>query len=316
MKKLLIATIFLSISPFSFGQKIKKVAFYNVENLFDTLDSSNDDAEFLPSAAASWNTSKYNQKINHIQQVIRDLKYPIVLGLCEIENKTVLVDLIKRKKFKRYKISHFDSEDPRGIDVGLLYDASKVSLIENGVIRFILPGEEKPSTRDILWSKFICKKDTLYILVNHWPSRRTGTEESEPKRICAAQNATIFIDSLLANDDETKIIFMGDLNDYPEDKAPQLIANRLIPQITKQSGTFGGTHQYKGQWDVLDHIFISNGMKNGKMKIVDNSGKINEFPYLIEVYKGNKQPFRTYVGTKYLGGYSDHLPVSIDISVP
>ncbi|MFM7638006.1 MAG: hypothetical protein ACKO5W_09080, partial [Crocinitomicaceae bacterium] len=127
---------------------------------------------------------------------------------------------------------------------------------------------------------------------------------------------TAFIDSLLSANKSSKIVFMGDLNDYPEDKAPQQISLRLFPQITEKSGSFGGTHQYKGEWDVLDHIFISNGMKNGKLKIIENSGKINEFPYLIEVFKGNKQPFRTYAGTKYLGGYSDHLPVSIDISVP
>ena len=125
-----------------------------------------------------------------------------------------------------------------------------------------------------------------------------------------------FIDSLLFINKKTKIVFMGDLNDYPEDKAPQLIAQSLFPQISKQSGSFGGTHQYKGQWDILDHLMVSDGMKSGSLKLLENSGKIHEYPYLLEVYKGNKQPFRTYVGSKYLGGYSDHLPVSIDISVP
>lgn len=316
MKQSFLFIICVIIKSTTFGQKTEKIAFYNVENYFDTIDGPNDDAEFLPTAASNWNTSKYKEKINHIQQVIRDLNYPIAVGMCEIENKQVLEDLTKNKKFKRYKISHYDSEDPRGIDVGLLYNSSKLKLISNGTIRFVLPGEVKPNTRDILWSKFVCKKDTLFILVNHWPSRRSGTAESEPKRMCAAQHATAFIDSLLSANKSSKIVFMGDLNDYPEDKAPQQISLRLSPQITEKSGSFGGTHQYKGEWDVLDHIFVSNGMKNGKLKIIENSGKINEFPYIIEVFKGNKQPFRTYVGTKYLGGYSDHLPVSIDISVP
>jgi len=308
-----VVLLFCSIS---FGQKTEKIAFYNVENLFDTIDGPNDDKEFLPNAASVWDFKKYREKINHIQQVIVDLNYPIAIGFCEIENRDVLNDLRKKKKFKQYKISHIDSEDPRGIDVGLLYNASKLKLIDNGIIRFTLPAEEKPSTRDILWSKLALKKDTLFILVNHWPSRRSGTADSEPKRLFAAKNAKGFLDSILTINNSTKIIFMGDLNDYPEDKAPQLISQVLIPQISKQSGSLGGTHQYKGEWNILDHIMISEGMKNGKVKLIDKSGKIHEFPYLLEVYKGNKQPFRTYVGTKYLGGYSDHLPVSIDILVP
>jgi endonuclease/exonuclease/phosphatase family metal-dependent hydrolase len=85
--------------------------------------------------------------------------------------------------------------------------------------------------------------------------------------------------------------------------------------ISKASGEFGGTHQYNKEWDVLDHIMVSPGFQKGKMKVVPNSGKIHAFSYLIEEYKGNKQPFRTYVGAKYLGGYSDHLPVSIQVKL-
>ncbi len=316
MKMYLFFLCMILIGNISLGQKTTKIAFYNVENLFDTIDDSTDDTEFLPNAPSNWNTIKYNEKIDHIQQVIKDLHFPIAIGLCEIENKRVLEDLTNKKKYRRYKISHIDSEDPRGIDVGLLYNARKIKLKQNGIIRFTLPGDDRPSTRDILWSKFIYKKDSIVILVNHWPSRRSGTTESEPKRMCAAQNAKSFIDSLLFINKKTKIVFMGDLNDYPEDKAPQLIAQSLFPQISKQSGSFGGTHQYKGQWDILDHLMVSDGMKSGSLKLLENSGKIHEYPYLLEVYKGNKQPFRTYVGSKYLGGYSDHLPVSIDISVP
>ena len=299
-----------------FGQKVERVAFYNVENFFDTIDGPNDDSEFLPASASNWNSPKYKTKISHIQQVIKELGFPIVMGFCEVENKNVLQDLTKHKKFKKYKISHIDSQDPRGIDVGLIYNSSKIKLIKNGILRYTLPGEEKPNSRDILWNKFILKKDTLFILVNHWPSRRSGTLESEPKRVCAAENAKTFIDSIMNKNKNAKIIFLGDLNDTPEDKAPSIISQVLIPQIAPQSGSFGGTHLYKGKWDILDHIMVSSGMMNSKIHTILNSGKIQEFPFLIEEYKGNKQPFRTYVGSKYLGGYSDHLPVSIDISVP
>ncbi|MDP4798006.1 MAG: endonuclease, partial [Crocinitomicaceae bacterium] len=158
--------------------------------------------------------------------------------------------------------------------------------------------------------------------VNHWPSRSGGQEASEPNRLVAAKNARTFIDSLLNDNKKAKIVFMGDLNDYPSNKAPQSVAEKLKPQITALSGDFGGTYNYKGEWDVLDHIMVSNGMINKKCKqkksisLVPNSGEIHAFDFLLEEYKGQVVPFRTYAGAKYLGGYSDHLPVSIEVSLP
>jgi endonuclease/exonuclease/phosphatase family metal-dependent hydrolase len=115
----------------------------------------------------------------------------------------------------------------------------------------------------------------------------------------------------------TKIVFMGDLNDHPSDKAPKKIAERLVPMIDKSSGIYGGTHNYKDEWDVLDHLMVSNGfMTSTSMKAISGSGKIHSFDFLITEYKGKMVPFRTYAGTKYLGGYSDHLPVSIRVSFP
>jgi endonuclease/exonuclease/phosphatase family metal-dependent hydrolase len=175
---------------------------------------------------------------------------------------------------------------------------------------------EKPSSRDILWSKFISKKDTVFMMVNHWPSRRGGEDKSEPNRLEAAKNARIFIDSVLKVNPKAKIIFMGDLNDYPTNKAPMLIAEKLQPQIIKTSGEFGGTYFYNNSWDILDHILVSAGNFGKKcFKVIPNSGKIYSPKYLMEEYKGNIQPFRTYGGKKYLGGYSDHLPVSITVKL-
>jgi predicted extracellular nuclease len=111
---------------------------------------------------------------------------------------------------------------------------------------------------------------------------------------------------------------MGDLNDYPTDKAPQLIDEKLNPLITKESGEFGGSHNYKETWDVLDHIFVSPSLQNSKkgFKVCSSSGKIHSFSFLLTEYKGQIVPFRTYGGSTYLGGYSDHLPVSIELSWP
>ena len=307
-----------SLSLIAFGQTERSLAFYNVENLFDTIDGTNDDAEFLPNSKSEWNSKRYQEKITHINQVIASLNYPMIMGFCEIENEKVVQDVLDfSKKLKKYDIVHFESPDARGIDVGMIYDSKMVKRIDSGKLRFVLPGQTEATTRDIVWAKFVVKKDTLFCLVNHWPSRRSGQDESEPFRIKAAETARQFIDSVLVKQPSAKLILMGDLNDHPRDKAPQKIAERMVPMIDKSSGIYGGTHNYKDEWDVLDHIFASNGMfgKTG-VRAISSSGKIHSFEFLITEYKGKMVPFRTYAGTKYLGGYSDHLPVSIQIAIP
>lgn len=306
--------LFIAILNVACSQKITKIAFYNTENYFDTIDGSNDDAEYLPSSKLKWDNAKYQDKKGHVSEVITALNYPIIMGFCEIENKGILLDLIQsNKKFRSYQPVHYDSPDLRGIDVGFIYNSSILKLVNSGNIRFTLPGDSEPRSRDIVWAKFSLKKDTIFAMVNHWPSRRTA--DSEPKRILAAEHARSFIDSVLNANPNSKIVFMGDLNDHPEDKAPSLIAEKLTPMIVKSSGEFGGTHTYKGEWGILDHIMVSKGFSEGKLSVIQNSGKINSFDFLMEEYKGNKQPKRTFVGEKYLKGYSDHLPVSIDLKL-
>jgi endonuclease/exonuclease/phosphatase family metal-dependent hydrolase len=184
-------------------------------------------------------------------------------------------------------------------------------------LRFKLPTDETHPTRHILWAKFTLEKDTLIAMVNHWPSRSGGQVESEANRIAAATRARVFIDSVLVVNNQAKIIFMGDLNDHPRDKAPQLVAEKLNPQITAISGEFGGSYNYKGEWDVLDHMLVSKGLNSKKgFSVIENSGCIHSYDFLLEEYKGSIVPFRTYAGSKYLGGYSDHFPISFEISLP
>jgi predicted extracellular nuclease len=151
-------------------------------------------------------------------------------------------------------------------------------------------------------------------MLNHWPSRRGGTDESDDKRVAAAKTACNFIDSV-QKANGYPIIFLGDLNDHPENNAPKLIDERLDPMITKDSGPTKGTHFYNNEWGILDHIYVSANFIGKKNGIVASSGQIHNFPFLMEEYKGNIQPKRTYAGSKYLGGYSDHLPVSIQLNI-
>lgn len=314
-----IILILLIILPVEIqAQKTGTIAFYNVENLFDTIDGPNDDAEFLPNSKSNWNTQKYFEKLDHINKVIDQFHSPLIIGFCEIENATVLRDLNQHSgNRKNFGLVHYESPDARGIDVAMTYDSTVLKLTQSGYIRYTLPGQTTPSTRDMVWGKFVNGKDTIMGIVCHWPSRRGGQEESEPNRLEAATQASKFIDSLLSIRTNYKIFLMGDLNDHPSDKAPQLIAQKLKPMIVPQSGEYGGTYNYNNEWDVLDHIFISNGLaKKRNIKAIKYSGKIYSKAFMLTEYKGNMVPFRSYGGGKYLGGYSDHLPVSIEVSVP
>ena len=299
-------------------RSVYKIAFYNVENFFDTINGENIEEEFLPEAKLKWNTNKYQEKIKHLNTVIHSLNYPVILGLCEVENKRVLSDLIKAQSktssSPSYGIVHHESPDKRGIDAAFIYDKNIVRLLESGKLEVILDNSRSKPTRDIVWAKFLLKKDTIICLVNHWPSRRGGTKESEHKRIKAANTAKLFIDSILKENANSKIILMGDLNDYPSNNAPQIIQDiPMYPMIFKTSGSYGGTHCYRNHWGVLDHIMVSEALKNNGA--IPFSGKINEFDYLFTEYKEHIVPFRTFGGGKYLGGYSDHLPVSIEIEL-
>lgn len=314
-KIFLLALIHLA---FDVSSQVYKVGFYNVENLFDTIDDpKKDDKEFLPTEKMQWNQKRYNEKLQHINKTMNEMGDLLILGMCEIENEAVVRDVLKQSKYaKTHGVVHGESPDERGIDVGMIYDSLKLKRIASGSIRFTLPGREKPSSRDIVWAKFLYKKDTLFAMVNHWPSRRGGADDSEKNRMEAAKNARRFIDSVEVKNPKYKLILMGDLNDYPENIAPQLVAEKLTEMICKASGEFGGSYLHDGEWNVLDHIMVSPALRGKKgVKIVIGSGKIHSPAFLIEEYKGKKQPFRTYVGSKYLGGYSDHLPVTIDIKL-
>lgn len=315
MNKILVGFSLLLFGCNGLSQKDTHViGFYNVENLFDTIDQPHNDEEFLPNGKNKWTSERYLDKLKKMNQVIDSMGNVAILGMCEIENAQVLKDLNNASALrKNYGVVHFESADDRGIDVGMIYNASVLKLSKSGFIRFQIENPETPNTRDIVWAKFTHKKDTLFALVNHWPSRRSGSDESEPNRLKAAQMAANFIDSVMAASPKSKIVFMGDLNDYPTNKSAQMIAERLTPMITKTSGKFGGSYSYKNEWDVLDHMMVSPNAYEGKLRFVQNSGKIMSNDFLIEEFKGNLVPKRNYAGNKYLDGYSDHLPVKVGV---
>lgn len=337
-KKLLISLIILATAwSTALAQKQLLVGFYNQENLFDTIDDSHkNDNEFLPSAKNSWNTEKYTNKMNNMAKVIasmNDNKGADVLGMCEVENETVLKDLTANKQLKKMKYGyvHFEGPDERSIDNALIYQTKKLSVVTASNYPVIFKENPNSKTRDILMVKLMDKKSkaTFLVLVNHFPSRLGGETESAPKRNNAASVLRGIYDSLSKADPSLPVIMVGDFNDYPTNESIQkilnakghvneLIANDLFNAMYELHEQKKGSHFYRGEWGTLDQIILSNNLVNctGKICYKPASVTIYKQEWMLEQegkYKGS--PLRTFAGAKYLNGYSDHLPVYITVEI-
>jgi hypothetical protein len=307
--------------------------FYNVENLFDTQnDPEKDDDEFLPEGSRHWTGTRFFQKINHISQVIMaagEDNFPTVVGLCEIENQSVLESLLFRTQLGKlgYQIIHKESPDKRGIDVALLYRKTLFKPIIYEAIPVKNPNDNQFKTRDILYVKGIMRTDTIHFFINHWPSKSGGIGATKPLRALAASTLRVKTDSLLNLNKQSNIVIMGDFNDSPSDvsikevlgaKSPDEIINsnslyNLALPLAKKGK---GTNKYNGKWSLIDQIIVSGNLINvGKLKPSAGSFQIFSPDFLLENDEANlgKKPFRTYSGFKYNGGFSDHLPVLIDL---
>ncbi len=309
------------------------VMFYNVENLFDTINSPNTiDEEFTPDSKKEWNTERYQTKLNHLALVIASMGSPSIVGLAEVENKNVLEDLIKQNAIKNagYAIVHFDSPDERGIDVALLYKKDIITIIDSKPIYVRLPDNNGGATRDILFVQVKLKqtKKDIYIFVNHWPSRSGGSVETKMRRAIAANTLKNTIDSLNAKLTDPAIIIMGDFNDTPSDESitEVLQTNKLrsnycdeclVNLMTDIEQANEGSYFYDGGWQVLDQFIVSEVLlQNAKPYVQTKSAQIvkNDF----QLYNNKKYgylPNRTYSGEMYHGGYSDHFPIYMEMQV-
>jgi len=301
------------------------LGFYNVENLFDTQDDPDtDDAEFLPGSDREWTTERYADKIQKLSTVISRLgnSLPTIVGLSEIENRAVIEDLANANALKNgnYDIVHYQSSDERGIDVGMLYRKKQFKVIYSKPIFVPLPASERP-TREILYVKGkVIKGPELHVFVNHWPSRYGGMEQSEFKRISAAKTLKHVIDSIKTTDADALILCMGDFNDYPYNtsiasilKSDSLNSNsELVNLMSGLERTQRGSYNYKGEWGFLDQIIVSRSLVDQVLPdVIPDSTRPFFFDDMLYINKeyGDTKTNRTYGGTKYFGGYSDHLPV-------
>ena len=305
---------------------------YNVENLFDTIDDPHKlDNEFLPQSKKKWTSNRYQSKLKHLASVISSVdstKLPELISLVEVENQEVLEDLSHQDLLKKvhYKIVHKESPDRRGIDVALLYNPKMFKLLEEHFYKVSLVDDSHFKTRDILYAKLIFKKtkDTLHVFVNHWPSRRGGQEKSEHKRMRAAEVLKSVTDSLFKVDGNPRIIIMGDFNDEPTDKsitevlqakALNSISNNHLYNLSlaKYLNKDGSYYYWKTkEWNMIDQLIMSGQLVNSKrgLQLKSKDVKILRHNFFLYTNKeGVQSPAKTYGGTRYYGGYSDHLPI-------
>ena len=312
MKKTL---IFLLLPFFVLSQSDDKElfsVFYNVENLFDTIDNPNTrDNEFLPKSEKKWDTYRYNYKLNQLDKVFSEIvkkenenRLPDIIGLCEVENKFVIDDLLKTETFKNhtYKIIHKQSPDGRGIDCALLVD-EKFEVLNSDFIKINNPKESR-ATRDIVFGKLKFKNQIINVFVNHWPSRWGGQEASNHKRVFVAKVLRKYIDNNTSESDFNLI--MGDFNDYPtnESLADILVKDDLVNLMSKSNVSGRGSYNYRGNWDWLDQIIVSQY----DFKLI-SFGAFEEDFMMYTNKKGEVYPNRSFGGNNWYAGFSDHLPV-------
>lgn len=315
--------------------EVAVIGFYNLENLFDTInDPEKNDEDFLPNGSYNYNSSVYFDKLEKLSGILSEIGTELspdgaaLIGFCEVENLSVVEDLVKQKAIadRNYQIVHFESQDFRGIDVGLLYNPKYFKVLDSKNLFVQLPDSDgKPRfTRDILYVKGIFLGEEIHVFVNHWPSRRGGEAKSSPKRELAASVAKKKIDEIMAENPDAKIVLMGDLNDDPTNNSIKKIigAKGNIESVGKsqfynpwfkmyKNGI--GTLAYNDSWNLFDQIVVSEAFTNTKQDgFRFYKAKIFKKPEMISTegrYKG--YPKRAYSFGTYIGGFSDHFPTYV-----
>ena len=342
MKRFVLLFIVVLFSVVCHAQEepsIVRVAFWNMENFFDPfVDSTKTYNAFTEDGMQHWTKTRFYKKRNNMYKAILAMSEnrPIgILGMCEVENEYVLSALFEQTPLKKhnYRWVHYEGPDKRGIDPAIVYSLDYFSLVESAVFPYFNPEDTSYHSRDILYAKFIDKQnDTLHVFVNHWPSRYSGELETVGSRSCSAAILRSKVDSIVAAAPEgylPKVIMMGDLNDCPTDPSvydvlrarhpSEMEEGCLINLFGKNEGLgFEGTLKHQTDWQIFDQIIVTPAVMDDRegLHYQEGSARIFHADFMLEddeTYHGKKL-FRTYIGPRYFGGFSDHLPVYIDLT--
>jgi predicted extracellular nuclease len=320
MKRILMVYFFITYSFQNQLFAMQVVAFYNCENFYDTTHQiSVNDQEFLPNSAKGYSASRYTQKTAQLGKVIYGLgqlgnkEGVALLGVAEIENQYVLEKVTQSNAIRKYqyKYIHFNSKDPRGIDVALIYQPSLFTPYQYKSYSLKDANHfQNYATRDILLVKGQLQQEWVYILVNHWPSRRGGSSLAKKNRIWAATTCKRIMDSIHLVDPNAYWIVMGDFNDNPTNKSLKTLGlyNPFLPLFKQGQGTLA----FRDSWNLFDQVLLSPNWKANKTSIKYYQSIIYKTPDMIETqgkYAG--YPKRTWNGDQFRGGYSDHFPVAL-----
>ena len=308
------------------------VGFYNIENLYDTIDSPDtDDGEFLPGSNKQWTSERYWRKLDRNARVIAEMGRDLhpqglaILGLCEVENRSVVEDLVRNSliKDRNYQIVHEDSPDRRGVDVALIHNPDIYKVYAHRSYRLAMT-DTSFRTRNQLLVSGVLDGDTTHVIVCHWPSRRGGEKRSEPNRKAAAELSRHIIDSLFTINAKARIMLMGDLNDDPVNVSVARFVNATGDKAKATGGVFYnamyepyqkgiGTLAWRDAWNLFDQVVLSPSLVTGEGGSYKYYGvRIFNEAYLRQA-DGNfaGYPFRTFVGDSYQDGFSDHFPVFV-----
>ncbi len=310
------------------------VVFYNVENLFDTIDDpGKNDSEFTPQHEKNWNSTRYIKKLEDLSRVLSSIdtvSLPVLVGLAEIENNLVLNDLIRTPLLEKanYRFVWEEGPDERGIDCALLYRPDYFRIDTIAFLPVTIDSFPDFNTRDILYTAGWLENDYLHIFVCHWPSRRSGEETSEGERIGTANVLRLAVDRLIAADPEARVLIMGDMNDEPANRSLRESLGALPNQTLPQSKTAlvnlmydefelgKGSYSFRGDWNMIDNLVVSVSLitneKGFRTRLDD--GHIFHQPFMeYKNDRGELSPNRTY-GRSYYGGISDHFPVYLQLT--
>lgn len=313
MKGLIVFLFALSLQTAAPKRDSVRILFWNLENFFDWRNDSTSvsDQEFSSFGDRHWSKKKFNTKCQAVAKgilwIASQKGLPDIIGFAEVENAFVLRRLVQTTALRKldYKLVHFDSPDPRGIDVALLYRSSRLSFLEAKPCHLYNADSTVMPTRDILLVRF----DSLTVLVNHHPSKYGGASVSNARRRVAVERLKQVADSLQQIGVD-RIIAMGDFNDTPANPMYRMLdpplVNLAIPLFEKGEGTI----KYEGVWELIDMFFVSPSCIPAKMEIIS-------IPFLLapdSSHAGDK-PLRTYSGPRHLGGVSDHCPIWLELNI-